>query len=461
MTSISSPAAQRPKENIPGPHGKFRTAISFQRSPLPFLAHAVQTYGDVVAVDIPKLPFVVVNHPDHVDHILKRHHRNYDRHGPSFDMARNFFGNGLATAARPGWLSQRRLLQPAFHRKHITTFGQIMTSTIAETLERWGTVCARNDTLDLRAEMSNLTLRIVVRALFGMNPPDTVIRRFTTSVETSTEELATYMRFPLIPLSVPTPGHRRFHRAMATLDEIVYDMIARQRREDGDNTSLLSLMIQARDADTGEAMSDTQLHDEVLTMLFAGHETSATTLCWAWYLLGRHPETEQRLTEEVDRVLGGRHPDISDTTQLACIRRVVLETLRLYPPAWQLLRRAETDDEISGYHISAGTLVFWSYYLIHRHRDFWDQPEQFNPDRFTDQDGIIGDKPGFYPFGAGPRLCIGNTFAMAEMQLAMAMILQRFRMTPTDTTEIPPKASLTLQPAKPYTVRLSPRENTP
>lgn len=410
MTSISSPPARRPKENIPGPHGKFRTAISFQRSPLSFLAHTVQTYGDVVAVDIPKLPFVVVNHPDHVDHILKRHHRNYDRHGPSFDMARNFFGNGLATAARPGW--------------------------------------------------RGLTLRIVVRALFGMNPPETVIRRFTTAVETSTEELATYMRFPLIPLSVPTPGHRRFHRAMATLDEIVYDMIARHRREDGDNTSLLSLMIQARDADTGEAMSDTQLHDEVLTMLFAGHETSATTLCWAWYLLGRHPETEQRLTEEVDRVLGGHHPDISDTNRLACIRRVILETLRLYPPAWQLLRRAEADDEISGYHIPAGTLVFWSYYLIHRHRDFWDHPEQFNPDRFTDQDGITGDTPGFYPFGAGPRLCIGNTFAMAEMQLAMAMILQRFRMNPTDTSEIPPKAGLTLQPTKPYTVRLSPRENT-
>ncbi|WP_175647961.1 cytochrome P450 [Nocardia donostiensis] len=426
-----------------------------------FLSATVDKYGDVATVEIPRMPFVMVNHPDHVNHILKKHQRNYDRHGPAHDMARNFFGNGLATAARPGWLAQRRLLQPAFHRKHITEFGAAMADTIATTMDRWETVRAGGGTLDLTDEMSDLTLRIVVRALFGMDPEDAMIRRFTGAVATATRELAAYMQFPLIPLSVPTLGHRRFRRALATMDEIVYTMIERQRREvlaGTDSGSLLSLMVRARDADTGASMDDEQLRDEVRTMLFAGHETSANTLAWAWYSIGRHPEVEQRLREEVDRVLGDRQPTMDDVPALTYTRQVILETLRMYAPAWQNFRQAEEDDEIDGFRIPAGTLLFWSYYLVHRHPDFWEQPDRFDPNRFTGQDGINGEAPAFFPFGTGPRLCIGNTFAMTEMQLAIVMILQRFRLEPVDSAEIAPKASVTLKMAEPLIVRLAQAE---
>ncbi|MBF6351441.1 cytochrome P450 [Nocardia flavorosea] len=437
----------------PGPRGKIRNAIAFQRAPLKLLARAVAEYGDVVAVEIPRMPFVLINHPDHVDRVLKTHQRIYDRHGPMAEMARNFFGSGLATAPRPGWLAQRRLLQPAFHRKHITGFGGVMTGTIAETLDRWESVHAAGGALDIAHEMSAMTLRIVVRTLFGTEFPESAIRRFTAAVDTATRELAAYMQFPLVPLSVPTPGHRRFHAAMAVFDEIIYDMTAEQRRDESDDGSLLALMIQARDADTGESMDDARVRDEVLTMLFAGHETSASTLAWAWYSIGRHPEVEQQLLDEVDRVLGERTPTMADVPALVVAKQVILETLRLYSPAWQTVRQAGTDDEIGGFRIAAGTQIFWSYYLVHRHPDFWDDPERFDPGRFAGSNAINGDMPGFYPFGAGPRLCIGNTFAMAEMQLALAMTLQRMRLVSTDSTAIPAQAGLTLKMGRRFTAR--------
>ncbi|MGO4615842.1 cytochrome P450 [Nocardia sp. 2YAB30] len=428
--------------------------MAFQRSPLAFLSGLVEEYGDIVSVDLVGMPFVLINHPDDVDHILKRHQRIYDRGGPSYTMARALFGNGLFMAARPGWLRQRRLLQPAFHRQRIATFGELMTDTIESFLDSWQQVSARGGNLDVRAEMSRLTLRVVVRALFAMDPADAMTRRFTDAVATSTREMSAYIRFPLVPLSVPTPGHRRFHRALRVLDEVTYEIIHRHREDEGDRGSLLAMMVRARDADTGVGMTDAELRDEVFAMLFAGHETTASTLAWVWYSIGRHPAVEQRLRAEIDQVLGGRRPTMDDLPRLVYTRHVIEETLRLYPPAWQIFRQAGEDDEISGYPIPAGTNVLWCSYLMHRHRQYWDDPERFDPDRFNKRDSATGDPAGYYPFGAGPRLCIGNTFAMAEMQFAIAMILQRHQLVPISGTSIEPRALLTLGAASPLIVHL-------
>ncbi|MEU7766537.1 cytochrome P450 [Nocardia sp. NPDC049190] len=421
-----------------------------------FLSEVIEEYGDIVSVDLVGMPFVLINHPADVDHILKRHQRNYDRGGPTYTMARAMFGNGLFMAARPGWLRQRRLLQPAFHRPRIAAFGELMSDTIDSTLNSWQQVSARGANLDVRAEMSRLTLRVVVRALFAMDPADAMTRRFTEAVATATRELSAYLRFPLVPLAVPTPGHRRFHGALRVLDEVTYEIIRRHREDGHDRGSLLAMMMHARDADTGEGMTDAELRDEVFAMLFAGHETTASTLTWVWYLIGRHPAVEQRLRAEIDQVLGGCRPTMDVLPKLEYTRRVIEETLRLYPPAWQIFRKAAEDDEIGGYPIPAGTNVLWCSYHMHRHREFWDDPERFDPDRFTERDSGNENPTGYYPFGAGPRLCIGNTFAMAEMQLAIAMILQRHRLVPIADKTIEPSALLTLGAARPLVVRLEP-----
>lgn len=438
----------------PGPPGKIGPALAYQRSPLAYLSELVGEYGDIVSVDLVGMPFVLINRPDYVDHVLKRHQRNYDRGGPSYTLARALFGNGLFMAARPGWLRQRRLLQPAFHHKRIAIFGELMTDTIESVLDSWHQVSVRGANLDVRDEMSRLTLRVVVRALFATDPADAMTRRFTDGVSISTREMAAYMRFPLVPLSVPTPGHRRFHRARRVLDEATYEIICRHRQDEHDRDSLLAMMMRAQDADTGVGMTDTELRDEVFAMLFAGHETTASTLTWVWYLLSRHPAVEQRLREEIDQVLGGRRPTMDDLPKLVYTRHVIDETLRLYPPAWQVFRQAEEDDEIGGYPIPAGTSVMWCSYLMHRHPQYWHSPERFDPDRFNKMDSGRRDAAGYYPFGAGPRLCIGNTFAMAEMQFAIAMILQRYRLVPVSEKNIEPSALLTLGAARPLVVRL-------
>lgn len=448
------PPRSNPRKRPPGPRGSVRSTLLFHSTPLTFLSRMLREHGDIFAVDLLGMPIIVLNHPTFIDHVLKRHHHNYDRGGPAVEMARELFGYGLGTAARPSWLWQRRLLQPAFHRQRIATFGELMTAEVDTTLDRWEQARSEGLPIDIGAEMVNLTLRIVVETLFGLAPSDTMLRRFTNAVSDATEELASFVRFPLIPLSVPTAGHRRFQRATRELDAVTYELIRRHRKGQSDRHSLLSLMMHARDAETGDGMSDSQLRDEVLTMLFAGHETSANTLTWVWYLLGRHPEVERRLRAEIDSVLADRRPTMDDVPKLTYTRQVIEETLRLYSPAWQNYRQALADDEIGGYRIPAGTTIFWSYYFVHRHESYWDNAELFNPDRFSDANSTRGDHPGYFPFGAGPRLCIGNAFAMAEMQLTIAMTLQRYRLVPTTTKVIDPIALLTLQPGRSVDVYL-------
>ncbi|MGY1870302.1 MULTISPECIES: cytochrome P450 [Nocardia] len=440
----------------PGPRGSLGPTLRFQYAPLQFLARMLDEHGDIFTVDLLGMPTIVLNHPRFVDHVLKRHHHNYERNGPAVEMARKMFGNGVGTAARPEWLWQRRLLQPAFHRRRITEFTEIMASSIATTLHRWDRAMTSGATIDVGSEMTDLTLRIVLRTLFDLHPADAKLRIFSDSFTVATQELASFMRFPLLPMSVPTPGHYRFRQALNVLDSATYEMICLQRSNQGSHRSLLSRIMEARDTETGERMNVRQIRDEVLTMLFAGHETSANTLTWVWHLLGCHPEVEERLRAEIDTVVGDRQPLMADLPRLTYTRQVIQETLRLYSPAWQNYRQAVDDDIIGGYRIPAGTTVFWSYYFVHRHQSYWPNPDQFDPDRFSAADGARVETPGYYPFGAGPRLCIGNNFAMAELQLTIAMTLQRYRLIPTSNRPIDPVALITLHPRRPMTVTLEP-----
>jgi cytochrome P450 len=431
--------------SAPGGDLLLGSARDFQRDALEFMQRLAQM-GDVVRYRFVVWPSCFLNHPDHIKHVLQENNRNYNKEILSNQILKTVLGTGLLTNDGESWLHRRRLIQPAFHRQRIAAFSTLMTASTREMLQRWDACPDTDAPVDLAAEMMGLTLRIVGLALFGTEisgAVDTVGRSFTTVNNFLTR--AMYQPYIMFP-GMPARGKRRFREASRDLDQVVYQIIAQRRRAEGEHEDLLAMLMHMRDADTGESMDDHQLHDEVITLLLAGHETTAIALTWTWYLLAGHPDVEHRLHAELDSVLGGRLPTSDDLAYLTYTRMVIDEAIRLYPPAWSILRRAISDDEIGPYHIPAGTSIFISPYAVHRHPAFWDQPEVFDPDRFSPERSAGRPHFAYIPFGGGPRQCIGNTFALAEAQLILATVAQRYRLRTLPGQSVKPNPLITLRP---------------
>ncbi len=441
----------------PGPSNPLSGGLGFQRDPLGFVTRLVEEYGDISRFRMFNVPVVMVNRPGHVKRVLIDEIDRYDKDSVLFKAVRPLFGDGIvAVVDGQQWRRQRRLLQPAFHHQRIEALGAVMAANAKALLDRWET-SAGSQVVDIGEEMHQLALRIVVEALFGADLDDESLGGFTGAVRTVNTELASFSRRPLPPLTVPTPGHRRMWRALRVMEATVQDVINSYRAGEHDRRDLLSMMMQAQDEESGRRMSDRQLRDEVLTMLFAGHETSAITLTWAWYLLSQHVSVADRVRDEVERVTGGgRAPAMADVSGLTFTRAVIDETLRLYPPTWIAARHAAADDEIDGYRVPAGTEVFWSPYLIHRHPDFWTDPETFDPERFLPERSAGRHRTCYIPFGAGSRICIGNVFALTEMVIVLASIVQRFRPSMATEARIDPRPLLTIDVSRPVLGRLVP-----
>jgi cytochrome P450 len=358
--------------------------------------------------------------------VLHKNHKNYRK--PPFLMRPMalLVGQGLFTSEGELWLRQRRLSQPAFHRQHLARLFPLMVGA-AEGFVRERETAGPGQVVDLLDEMIRLSLRVASTTLFSgdvTGDAGPIGRAYQTAFDFITRRVATPVR---LPLWLPTPRNRAFARARRLLDEVVLGLIEARRKATSRPDDLLSLLLAAQDEDTGVGMSDQQLKDEVLTLLTAGHETTGAALAWAWYLLGQHPRTQEEVADEVRGRLGGRGPTAEDLPHLPLTRAVFEETLRLYPPAYGQAREAIAADEIHGFHIPAGATVALCQYVTHRHPDFWEEPEQFRPERFLP--GRAADRPKFayFPFGGGPRVCIGNTFALMEGTLVLAAVLQKFR----------------------------------
>ena len=387
----SSPPPARPrllerKRYDPHPPGSPRSTAAqntfrFLRHALDFLLAMRERYGDVVSVPTLVGPFTLIFHPDGVRHVLQENHRNYNKDVPDYHVLRLVLGNGLLTNDGESWLKQRRLIQPAFHRERVTAFGTLMTETALWWTQRWetGSFIETDKPLALQQEMSGLTLSIVAKALFGANlsAETESIRRVLTRVN---HLLAKAFYLPWL-LSLPTPQRHHLRTAQSTLDTVVEQIIRECRRCHERHSDLLELLLEARDEETGEGMTDQQVRDEVLTLLLAGHETTANALIWTFFLLAQHPHIEAKLLEEYQQVLSGCPPQVEDLSQLPLTRMVVEETMRLYPPAWGLGRRALAIDEIGGYAIPKGAYVLVFPYVTHRHPDFWERPGEFDPER--------------------------------------------------------------------------------
>jgi len=430
------------------------SALAFGRDPLGFLTALTREYGDIVQFRLLHLPIVVLNHPDFIKRVLLDNHANYDKDNLIFRLLRPILGLGLVTnVGGEAWLRQRRLIQPAFHRSRIAAMGRLMTEITSARLQHWGAYADRTQVIDVAEEMTLLTLQIVSRALFSFDMSDRASAFGGAFAETN-RVLTAFARFPFPPLTFPTPSHLRLWAATRRMDAVAYGLIRERRNRGEDTGDLLSMLLLARDQETGEGMSDQLVRDEVMTALLAGHETSSNALSWAWHLLSTHPEVEARVYAELDTKLAGRVPGVEDLPQLPYLHMVIEEVLRLYPPTWQLMRRAIGEDEIGGFRIKAGTTLFWSQYLLHRHPVFWEQPEAFDPERFGPEQVASRHRYAHIPFGTGPRMCIGASFAMTEIALILATIAQRYRLLLASQQAVEPLATLALRPRHGIPVRL-------
>jgi cytochrome P450 len=414
-------------------------------------------YGDVVYFRVAG-PNFLVSHPDHIEYLLLKNHRGYPHAEFQNENWRTIVGEGLVVSDGDFWLRQRRLVQPAFHRQRLAAFGTMMADTTAEMLEQWQPAVEEGKPLDLRMEMMRLTLTILAKAMFSTN-----VAPEAEAIGLAVSEELEYANMRLLspvnlPENLPTPANRRFLEARRSMDAIVYRLIAERRKSGEDAGDLLSMLLQARDEESGEGMNDKQLRDEVTMMFVAGHESTALALAWTWYLLSMHPTEAQRLHAEVDEVLGGRLPGFEDIPKLRFTTRVIEEALRLYPPFWAVLRSPREGGEIGGYQIPKGALVFISPYVTHRHPAFWDDPEGFDPDRFLPERSEGRHRYAYLPFGAGPRKCIGEAFAMMEMQLVVAAVAQRYRLDLVPGHPIVMQPGLSLRPRYGMQMVLKPRQ---
>ncbi|MEK6335377.1 MAG: cytochrome P450 [Acidobacteriota bacterium] len=435
IASKRSTAATRP----PGPKGSLIMGVmrEFNRDSLGFIERAQREYGDVVWMRFLYVPALFLYHPDDVEYVLTTNPKNFIK---SMSLRSNFFqrlvGNGLVTSQGEEWKRARRLSQPAFHRERVATYADTMVNYTERLVSRWQT----GETRDIHREMMRLTLEIVVRCLFSADVSNDV-DEVGASLKELVKPFASQATLGwILNNRLPTPAHLRFHALAKKIDNVVYRIIAERRASGKDEGDLLSVLLAARDED-GSQMSDRQLRDEVMTLFLAGHETTALTLAWSWYLLGTHPEAEAKFHAELDQVLGGRLPTMADLPRLKFTEQIAKESMRLYPPAYGLGREAIGDCEIGGYHVPAGTQVFMFQWITQRDPRFYDRPDEFMPERWTEDFVARLPKFAYFPFGGGPRACIGASFAMMEIILGLAVIGQKFRL------ELVPDHPVTIYPA--------------
>jgi cytochrome P450 len=425
----------------PGPEQGFFDGLRspLRRDPLAFMSHTAREYGDIVCLRFLHYRTYLLFHPEYIEDVIVNNARKFIK-GRVLRANRHLFGNGLLTSEGEFWLRQRRMMQPIFHRNRIANYASTMTDCATRLVQSW----KPGQQIDIHDAMMRLTLQIVGKTLFHADV-ERDAPRVGESLQVLLEHAFDFRRLLITPYWLPTRRNRQAHRAVRELTQIIDQIIELRRAANSDSGDLLSLLIQARDED-GSPMTTQQLRDEALTLFLAGHETTASTLSWTWWLLAQNPRVEQQLHAELETVLDGRTPGLDDITKLTYTNHIISESLRLYPPAWAMARLATEAHEIGGYPVPKGTGIAAVTWIVHRDPRWYDNPEEFFPERWgTD---LLKRIPRFayFPFGYGPRQCIGNSFALMEAVLVLATIAQGFRFALIPGHQVTPLASLTLRP---------------
>jgi cytochrome P450 len=411
--------------------------------------------GDVFSMDV-GVHMVVVAHPDGIKRILAGHAKNYVK-GSTYDGVRRVIGNGVLALEGDAWKSRRTLMNPAFHRAALGKLTKAMAQTGQQAFDELIRRHGGPFTVDVHREMVKLTLDVVTVALFG--------RELLGSADISYEALGAALELVsergngfVLPKWVPTPGNRKFHRTMAEVEGAIYRVIEAGRKRPAGDGTLLSMLIHSVDAETNRPLTDGELRDEIFTLFVAGHETTALTLTWLFTLLEGRADVLAAMKEEVDRVLGAREPGFEDYPRLPYLRQVVDETLRLRGPVAMTARNVVADDEVLGHRLKAGDVVMPYFYGAHRHRDFWREPDRFDPTRFSAEQSQGRNPWSYLPFSAGQRVCIGNTFSLVETVVLLAQLIKRFDVeVDARVREVQPVAQVTVRPDRPVMVTFKPR----
>lgn len=431
----------------PGPNSFWPVGhvVQFRRDPLALLTRLAREYGDVTRFSAATQTIYFLNHPDHIKDVLVTHHARFMK-GRALQRAKRLLGEGLLTSEGDFWRRQRRLAQPAFHRQRIRSYAETMVEYAVQTSARW----RDGRELDISSEMTRLTLAVVGKTLFDAN-----VESDADEVGAALTDVMSLFGYLMLPFSevlerLPLPPRRRFERARARLDAVLYRIIEERRAGGEDRGDLLSTLLHAVDEEGDRTgMTDEQLRDEAMTIFLAGHETTANALTWTWFLLSQNTEAEERLHAELDEVLaGGRAPTFEDVPRLRYTEMVVAESMRLYPPAWAVGRLALEDHEVGGYSIPRGALVLVSPYVMHRDPRFYPDPLRFDPERFTPEAKAARPQFSYFPFGGGPRRCIGEGFAWTEAVLILATLARRWRLRLLPGRAVNPRPRITLRPDK-------------
>jgi cytochrome P450 len=433
MTATAPQADARPHREIPGPRGLalWRLLPELTRRPHEVLTELAATYGDVVLLDYPLDRNILLANPDHVEYVFHHRHQYYDKQTPRWRTLRQVWGRGLLTADRDEWRRQRQRMQPAFHQQALDHFGSVVVEE-AQTMGReWAESARRGEPREVDRDMLRCAVRAVTRAMFGSEivaKTDVVIQAvIDINAYINPTSPSNLINLPFPVRRWVSPGFPRYQRGMAAARQVFAEIIDRRLRRSEASADLLGLIMTSKDEELGQTMSSELLHDEMMGILMAGHETTGIGTGWAWYWISQHPEVERRLHAEVDAVIGDRTPTLHDLAKLDYTRMVFQEAMRLSPPVWCVDRRARDDDVIGGYRIPAGSCVLLSQYVLHRHPQYWAAPTTFNPERFSEAASAGRPDYAFFPFGGGPRRCIGMRFAMMEGVLFLAVLSQQFR----------------------------------
>ena len=408
------------------------------------LSRAPEKYPEILMTGIPGIRRVyVVNHPDIAQHVLQKNYKQYPK-AKGYEVLALLLGNGLVNNEGDNWHKQRTLIQPAFHRETLKRISEITVSSTSNLLNKWKGL--EGQTINFTREMAEVTIDIVAKSLFTTDVNADHIQTIWRNVNYLNESADAMLRNPLhLPWFLPLPSYRKMRRYIAELNDIVYGIINKRKTEKNPPPDLLQLLLEARYEGTGTGMTDLQIRDEVMTIFMAGHETTVNALSWTWYLVKQHKEVEAKLREESLKFASERNPVFEDVPAMVYGKNIMNESMRLYPPVPVVGRSAKQDDELGPYFVKAGTEVAISITGLHHHPAYWPQPFEFRPQRFENFD-IKGDNRFiFMPFGGGPRICIGNNFAMLEMQLINAMLSSRVDMELV-SKDVTPKALITLKP---------------
>ena len=428
----------------PGPKGLpvAGSLFEYYRDMLGFLLRVRTEYGEIAYYKLGSRKMYLLSDPEHIKDVLVTHNRNFTK-SRALKRAKIVLGEGLLTNEGVSHIKQRKLIQPIFHHKRIRGYGDTMAGYAHRMGEKWGDGAV----LDIHKEMMRLTLAIVSKTLFGAD-----VESESDEIGKSLTHLVNLFPRLIFPYSeyldkLPLPGNKRCYDAIDHLDKIIYRLIDERRNSSTKKEDLLSMLLEAGDeGENGDGMSDKQLRDEALTLFLAGQESTANSLTWAFYLISQHPEVEKKIHEETVRVLDGRLPTLQNLGKLSYTQKVFKEALRLYPPAWAVVRRAIEDYQVGGYVIPAGADIFMSQYVVHRDPRFYKDPLAFDPDRWTADFESALPQFAYFPFGGGPRRCIGEPFAWMEGVIIIATIVSKWRMRLVPNQRIVPHALITIRP---------------